>query len=95
MLTSLTASACSSCGRRTLGDYLVCPHCRSRDVAPAPLATMGTVETLTHVGTTTVVEVRLVDGMLMLGRLDAPPESAARGMQVVLSNDEEAVFVPA
>ena len=70
-----------------------CAACGGR-ATQVPLSSTGMTESFTTTVTgTTIAEVRLDDGVLVLGRLEAP--EPAVGLQVVLaSNEEVAVYVP-
>jgi uncharacterized OB-fold protein len=46
---ALLASCCNACGTLRFPAAAVCPTCRSRDVAHAPLATSGTIFTFSIV----------------------------------------------
>jgi uncharacterized OB-fold protein len=62
---------CGSCQVTSFPARDRCSSCGADDVTPAALSAAGTVAARTTVGELQIGEVRLDDGVLVLGRIDA------------------------
>ncbi len=66
---TLAGIECHACGIRSFPAGALCRVCASNDTAPVDLGSRGTVETWSGDDRTTVIEVRLASGVLVMGRL--------------------------
>ena len=82
-----TAMRCATCGRAVVHDGSECLCCGSLSVEAVRLAPAGTIESWTRIGDRAVGEIRLDDGVLVLGALAMPTPKV--GARVTVNNEQE------
>lgn len=74
-------TVCSQCKGRSFPFARLCRLCGSTQVTPLQLARLGVIETFAPSANTMVAEIRLSDGMLVMGEV-GPKDKAAVGARV-------------